>query len=301
MTDYALPLKEMKPAKEFLLAVDSDGCVFDAMGIKQKECFCPWMIGYFGLQPVAEAARECKEFADLFSKTRGANRHKTIARILTELLPSHPKVKEAGFVVPQFSHYTQWANNPNSLLSNGGLMQAIEKANSSEEKAELEIGLAWSKKVDQVIGEIVKNVAPFKYVRECMEKAVHRADLIVCSATPTEALQREWAEHDLAKYAKVIAGQEMGSKAEHLHIVSQDKYDRDKILMVGDALGDLKSAKDNNVLFYPINPGNEVMSWERLHNEAFDKFIAGQYADSYEEKLIAEFDACLPEHPPWLK
>ena len=50
------------------------------------------MIGYFGLQPVAQAARECKDFADLFSKTRGANRHKTSVRILRELLPAHPMV-----------------------------------------------------------------------------------------------------------------------------------------------------------------------------------------------------------------
>ena len=60
------------------------------MGIKQRECFCPWMIAYFGLQPVAQAARESKDFADLFSKTRGANRHKTIKRILVELLAHAP-------------------------------------------------------------------------------------------------------------------------------------------------------------------------------------------------------------------
>ena len=94
MTDFdaAKPLKDLKPTKEFFVGIDSDGCVFDSMGIKHRECFCPWMIGYFGLQPVAQAARECKDFADLFSKTRGANRHKIVVRILTELLPSHPMV-----------------------------------------------------------------------------------------------------------------------------------------------------------------------------------------------------------------
>ncbi|MHC4061426.1 MAG: HAD family hydrolase, partial [Planctomycetota bacterium] len=63
--DPAKALKEFKPAKEFFVGIDSDGCAFDSMGIKQRECFCPWMIAYFGLQPVALAARECKEFADL--------------------------------------------------------------------------------------------------------------------------------------------------------------------------------------------------------------------------------------------
>ena len=77
-------LTEFKPHKEYFVGVDSDGCVFDNMGIKQEECFCPLMIGYFGLQPVARAARQCKVFADLYSKTRGSNRHITIVRILEE-------------------------------------------------------------------------------------------------------------------------------------------------------------------------------------------------------------------------
>ena len=110
MNEAARPLMEMKPEKEFLVAIDSDGCVFDAMGIKQRECFCPWMIGYFNLQPVAQAARECKDFADLFSKTRGANRHKTTKRIISELLPGHPMVKAKSFEVPQCPHYFKWVD-----------------------------------------------------------------------------------------------------------------------------------------------------------------------------------------------
>ncbi|MFA5291738.1 MAG: HAD hydrolase-like protein [Phycisphaerae bacterium] len=301
MTDFSRPLKDLKPTKKYLVAIDSDGCAFDAMGIKQKECFCPWMISCFGLQPVAEAARQCKEFADLFSKTRGANRHKTIVRILTELLPSHPKVKESGFEVPKFEYYCKWVNNPDSLLSNDGLKQAIMKSSNPQEKTELEIAFNWSIRVNQAIADIVKNIAPFKYVRESLEKASAKADIIICSATPTEALEREWAEHGIDKYVKVITGQEMGSKTEHLEIVSSGKYDKDKVLMVGDAIGDMNTAKQNNVLYYPINPGNEVASWKRFHDEVFDKFISGQYAGSYENKLIEEFDSCLPENPPWKK
>jgi len=228
--DIAKAIKELKPDKEYLVAIDSDGCAFDAMGIKQRECFCPMMIAYFGLQPVALAARECKEFADLFSKTRGANRHKTIVRILTELLPSHPDVKERSFDVPQFKHYCRWVNDPNSLLSNDGLAQAIENADSDEAKQELEHCLKWSVRVNEMVAEIVKNVPPFRFVRESIEKVSRVADVIVCSATPGEALSREWTEHGLAKYVKVIAGQEMGTKAQHLSFVSKGKYDKDKII-----------------------------------------------------------------------
>ncbi|MBP8604824.1 MAG: HAD hydrolase-like protein [Phycisphaerae bacterium] len=299
MANPAQALIDMKPTRPFLVAIDSDGCAFDTMGIKHRECFCPMLIAYFGLQPVAQAARECKDFADLFSKTRGANRHKTTIRILQELLPTHPMVKERGFAVPQFPHYAAWVNNPKSLLSNEGLKKAIDETQNEEAKKELQTALTWSKRVNELVAEIVKNIPPFPYVRECLEKIYPAADIIVCSATPTEALHREWAEHNLARYAKVIAGQEMGSKAEHLSIMRQ-KYAPDKILMVGDALGDQQAAEKNGVLFYAINPGHEPASWKRFYDEAFDKFVLGTYTGDYERRIKIEFDGYLPQLPPWL-
>jgi len=299
--DPAQPLKDFEPKHEFFVGIDSDGCAFDTMGIKQRECFCPWLIGYFGLQPVAQAARECKEFADLFSKTRGANRHKTAKRIIAELLPNHPMTKARGFNVPQYPHYFAWVDDPNSLLSNDGLREAVEAATDPEARKELELALAWSEKVNEVIGQIVRGMPPFPYVRESLEKMQPLADIIVVSATPNEALQREWAEHGIARYAAVIAGQEMGKKAQHLEYATRGRYEKNHVLMIGDAPGDMKAARANDALFYPINPGNEVESWRRFHDEAFEKFINGEYAGEYEEKLIAEFDSYLPERPPWEK
>jgi len=257
------------------------------------------MIAYFGLQPVALAARECKEFADLFSKTRGANRHKTLKRILTELLPSHPMVKTRNFEVPRYPHYFAWVDDPESLLSNEGLKNAIADASNAEAESELEHVLEWSEQVNRAVKDIVKGMPPFPYVRESLEKIVPLADVIVVSGTPYEALAREWEEHDIAKYAAVIAGQEMGKKSEHLSYTTKGKYEENHVLMIGDAPGDMKAAKANDALFYPVNPGAEVESWKRFHDEAFDRFVNGRYAGSYEEKVIAEFDACLPEKPAW--
>lgn len=297
--DPAQPLKDFEPKHEFFVGVDSDGCAFDTMGIKQRECFCPWMIAYFRLQPVAQAARQCKDFADLFSKTRGGNRHKTNRRIIAELLPNHPMTKARGFAVPQYPHYFAWVDDPDSTLSNDGLRKAIDAASDPQARKELEIALAWSERVDWAIEEIVKGMPPFEYVRRSLEMMQSAADVIVVSATPVEALKREWQEHDIARYAAVIAGQEMGTKARHLDCATSGKYAENHVLMIGDSLGDMKAARANGALFYPINPGDEVGSWKRFHDEAFDKFIAGEYAGQYEEKLIAQFDACLPELPPW--
>ena len=299
--DPAQPLKDFKPKHDFFVGIDSDGCAFDTMGIKQRECFCPWMIAFFGLQPVAQAARECKDFADLFSKTRGANRHKTVKKILTELLPEHPMTKARNFKVPQFPHYFAWIDNPDSMLSNDGLKMAIEQATDRDAKDELENILEWSERVNWAVGRIVWGMPPFPYVRESLEKIQPSADVIVVSATPDEALRREWAEHDIAQYAEIIAGQEMGTKIQHLEYATKGKYEKNHVLMIGDAPGDLKAAKANNALFYPINPGNEIQSWKRFHDEAFDRFIKGHYAGAYEEKVISEFDSYLPEQPPWKK
>ena len=299
-SDPAQPLKDFHPQHDFIVCIDSDGCVFDTMGIKQRECFCPWMIAYFGLQPVALAARECKDFADLFSKTRGANRHKTVKRIITELLPTHPMVKARGFQPPDFPHYFKWIDDPNSLLSNAGLQQAINAATDPAAKQEFQHVLAWSEKVNEVIAQIVMGMPPFPFVRECLEKMKIRADAIVVSQTPCEALTREWQEHGIDGYVSIIAGQEMGTKTQHINYATEGRYQPDQILMIGDAPGDRKAAKANHALFFPTNPGREEASWQQLCEEALDKFFAGEYAGDYEQKLIDEFEACLPKSPPWL-
>lgn len=299
--DAAEPLRKFKPKHKFFVGIDSDGCAFDTMGIKQRECFCPWLIAYFGLQPVAQAARECKEFADLFSKTRGTNRHQTAKRIVAELLPSHPMTKARSFKVPQYPHYFAWVDDPKSLLSNDGLKKAIEQVSNPDAKRELALALAWSERVNWAIEQTVNGVPPFPYVRESLRKIQPLADVVVVSGTPNEALKREWQEHDIARYAAIIAGQEMGTKAQHLQYAAKGKYEKNHVLMIGDALGDMKAAHVNDALFYPINPGNEVESWKRFHDEAFGKFITGAYAGGYEKELIMEFDSYLPQRPPWEK
>jgi len=290
---------DLKKSNDFFVGIDSDGCVFDTMGIKHRECFCPMLIAYFGLQPVAHAARECKDFADLYSKTRGANRHKTSVRILTELLPSHPEVRERNFKVPAFPYYEQWVNDPQSLLSDNGLEQAIAPAPNEEARKEFRLVLTWRKRVNELIKEVVKGIPPFPYVRESLEKIRRTADMIVCSQTPTEALVREWQEHGIQDYPAVIAAQEMGTKADQLKYASQGKYAENHVLMIGDAPGDLKAAQANRALFFPVNPGHETASWKRFYEEGFDRFIHGTFAGPYQNGLIAEFESYLPEHPSW--
>ncbi len=66
----------------------------------------------------------------------------------------------------------------------------------------------------------------------------------------------------------MIAGQEMGKKADHLRLAAAGKYPADHVLMIGDAPGDLKAARANGFLFFPVNPGAEDASWQRFFEEA---------------------------------
>jgi len=125
------------------------------------------------------------------------------------------------------------------------------------------------------------------------------ADLIVVSQTPEEALLREWRQQGLERYVRIIAGQELGSKAEQLRLALAGKYDKDCVLMIGDALGDVECARQVGACFFPVRPGDEEDSWRLLNNEAFERFLAGEYCGAYEERLVGEFAKLLPAEPPW--
>ena len=293
MSDPQAELRKLEPKHEYLVAIDSDGCAFDTMEIKHKECFIPNFIKYIGLQPVAKYARETCEFTNLYSKWRGVNR--CIAYTLAlDLLEERPEVKARNAKIPKLQGVRDWIERE-SKLGNPALKAEVEKTGDPD----LRLALEWSLAVNETVADIVHGVPPFPLVHESLEKLSGKADIIVCSATPNEALRREWQEHDIAQYTRIIAGQEMGSKSEHIHFASDGKYAQNKVLMIGDAPGDMKAARANSAKFYPINPGHEEKSWERFYNEVVDAFLSGKYTTDLEAKLIEEFDTFLPEVPPW--
>ena len=292
MSDPAQALRDFTPQKEFFIGIDSDGCVFDSMEIKHKECFAPMFIKHFGLQAVSKYARETWEFVNLYSKTRGANRFPALSRSLN-LLRERPQVIARKVSVPDSKAVDEWVARE-SKLGNATLAAEVSGGNRS-----LEQDKRWSDAVNVQVADIVEGVPPFPLFRESLLKMNERADTLVVSQTPVDALKREWSEHGIESLVRIIAGQEMGTKTEHIKFAAKGKYPDDKILMIGDAPGDFKASKSNGALFYPINPGKEELSWKRFFEEALQRFFAGTYAGDYESELVREFDACLPEKPAW--
>ena len=292
MSDPAQALRDFQPKHDFFIGIDSDGCVFDSMEIKHKECFAPMFVKHHKLQAVSKYAREVWDFVNLYSKNRGANRFPALTRAL-DLLRERPEVQARKVNVPTYPALDEWMARETKL---GNATLAAEVEGGNDGLAHIKV---WSDGVNEQVADIVHGVPPFPLLRETLEKALSQADMMVISQTPCDALEREWAEHDISKFVEIIAGQEMGTKTEHLKFAAADKYAAEKILMIGDAPGDHKAAKANGVLFYPILPGREEESWERLHGEALDRFFTGTYTGEYEETLFAEFDGCLPENPCW--
>lgn len=286
-------LINLKPEHDTFVGIDSDGCVFDTMEIKQKKCFHKIIVSHWHLEAIERYVREAAEFINLYSKSRGKNRFPCV--LLTfDLLRERPEVIASGVKLPELSALRKFVDS--GLPLGNPSLEKLVKETGDKELADV---LKWSKAVNADIEKTVKEVPPFKWVVKSLDKIQQRSDAICVSQTPGEALVREWQEHNLMGYVKVIAGQELGTKTEHLQMATKGRYAPDKILMIGDAPGDMKAAKGVNAHFYPINPGHEIASWERFCKQAYDKFLDGTYGGAYENELVSEFDKLLPETPPW--
>jgi len=301
MADYpeaARPLAELEPRCDFFIGIDSDGCAFDTMEIKHKECFTPNIIKHWGLQPVSKYAREAAEFVNLYSKWRGINRWPALVMVF-DLLRERPEVQTRRVAPPEAPRIRAFIADEAYSKSDDGLKAYIAARAAERPDPELERAWAWTTGVNAAVADMVHGVPPFPYAWESLAFLQDKADMIVVSATPVEALAREWEEHDIAGYVRVIAGQEMGKKTLHLELAARGKYAADHVLMIGDAPGDLSAARANGALFYPINPGHEEESWRRFYEEAVHKFLAVEYGGAYEAALVADFEKLLPETPPW--
>ena len=285
-------LEGFKPTCKYLVCIDSDGCAMDTMEIKHKECFCTALIEVFGLQGIAKFAREAWDYTNLYSKTRGLYRMKTLIDTM-ELLAKRREVIERGFKIPDMTPLKEWcAAVP--VLSDKTLAEYAKDHPSPL----FETVLAWSAEVNKRVKRVVHDVPPFPYVRESLAKLQGHADVVVVSATPTAALEKEWSEHGLKAYTAMICGQEYGSKKNVITALCAG-YEPANVIMMGDALGDYQAAQGAGVGFYPICPNREDASWKEFYETASDIFLRGEYRADVESAYAAKLDACLLATPDW--
>ena len=291
--DPQLPLRQFARSNDFFIGIDSDGCAFDTMEVKHKECFIPNIIKFYRLAAISKYAREVGEFLNLYSKWRGINRFPGLV-LLMDMLAARLEVLRRHPRLPALGGLRAWIGEE-TRLSNPALAARIETTRDPD----LELALRWSEAVNRSISEIVVEVPPFPLVRESLESMRGKADVVVVSATPRDALEREWTEHGLVKHVSLLAGQETGSKREQIALATAGRYQPEKILMVGDAIGDWDAARSSGALFYPILPGGEDESWQQFFEEGLPRFFTGDFAGAYMNAQLERFKKCLPEEPPW--
>ncbi|MFO1020775.1 MAG: HAD family hydrolase [Planctomycetales bacterium] len=222
-----MSLESFQKKHDFLVGIDSDGCAFDSMEVKHKECFIPNTIKYFDLQAVSKYARESAEFVNLYSKWRGINRFPALINTI-DLLLDREDVTRRGVKLHELKSVREWIAREKKL-ANPALEAEVQKTGDADLKRTLE----WSKAVNKTVDDLVHGVPPFPYVRESLELMAPVADMIVCSATPGAALQKEWDEHGIAKYIAAICGQEVGTKKDILGQAMKAGYKPTQVLMIG--------------------------------------------------------------------
>src|SRR2546421_2020711 len=116
---------DLRPQHRFLVGIDSDGCAFDTMELKHKECFIPAFVHHYHLQGVSKYAREAAEFVNLYSKSRGCNRFHALIEQLA-WLGRRPEVRSRGAEVQPPPGVVAWTKRESKLANPARLPRSTE-------------------------------------------------------------------------------------------------------------------------------------------------------------------------------
>ena len=256
---------------QYLICVDSDGCVMDTMNCKHFHCFGPCMVEQWHLDAWREAILQRWNEINLFSMTRGINRFKGLAMALQEIDGKYTKITGVDALV-------HWANTA-PALSNDALAKTIEEATDADTKQILTQALAWSKAVNAAIVALDEALkVPYAGSAEGLAAAHSFADVAMVSSANRDAVEEEWGKFGLLAHTDIVLAQDIGSKAACIAEMLKFGYDPEKVLMIGDAPGDRDAAKKNGVHYFPILVNHEKESWEEAISTAFPKLQSGAYA-----------------------
>ncbi len=268
-------LDQFQKSKDYLIAIDSDGCVFDNMTLKHNQHFYPKLIRVFEMDHDDQKAK-LWESINLDYPLRGINRFLGLEKFLETYKPKW-----------DMEDYHQWIGETQSY-SNDSLQAFIEKTEDSLCKKVLE----WSLAVNKSVKEIT-DLHLFNGVSLFLEGVREKADIVVVSSANKDAITREWTKAGLIEYVSYLGSQQDGTKEEILGRLVDKGYDTRKILMVGDAISDYKAAKANGVEFYRITYRSEEDAWKTLVQDACDKFFQGTYLYMGDEVMPLAWEQAL--------
>ncbi len=272
-------LSQFTKRKDWLVCVDSDGCVMDTMDVKHIRCFGPCMVEEWGLQAWENPILALWNDINLYTLTRGINRFKGLAIALKEI---HEKYQPIAGLMQLIT----WSETSKEL-SNTALQQEIEQTPDS---VCLKKALSWSLKVNAAITKLPEEEKlPFAKAKDALAYAHERADVAVVSSANLDAVLEEWDKHGLIQHVDIVLAQNAGSKVFCIAELLKKGYDIDKVVMCGDAPGDMQAAEKNGVHYYPILVKKEKESWEEFIAEGFARLIVGTFGGEYQQAKKTEF------------
>ena len=262
---------------DFLVCVDSDGCVMDTMNCKHFNCFGPCMVDEWELGEWKDEILARWNMINLFSMTRGINRFKGLAMALGEIDKQYKPI-------PGVAALQHWADTA-PALSNDGVIKAAEETTDPEAKTIFQKALSWSKAVNASIVKLPEELkVPYDGAKEGLAAAHQFADVAMVSSANRDAVEEEWGKFGLLQHTDIVLAQDVGSKAACIAAMLKFGYDPAKVLMIGDAPGDCDAAEKNSVHYYPILVNHEKDSWDEAINQAFAKLQEGSYSPYGVEK-----------------
>jgi len=273
-----ITLSEFKKTKDFLVCVDSDGCAMDTMDIKHIRCFGPCMVDVWSLHKWEKEILTRWNEINLYTITRGINRFKGLSMALTE-------INEQYQAIDGFDDLIYWSENADEL-SNDALKKEIE---NHPEKEIFKLALKWSEMVNNAIKELPESeIKPFPLVKEALKLAHEKADIAIVSSANLGAVLDEWEKHGLLEHTDIVLTQNVGSKSFCISELLKKGYNKENVLMCGDAPGDLKAAETNEIFYYPILVKKEKDSWQDFINQGFSHLLDGSYKE-YETTKKRDF------------
>ncbi len=271
-------IQDFHKNKDYLICVDSDGCAMDTMDIKHIKCFGPCMVDEWGLDAWRQPILDRWNDINLYTMTRGINRFKGLAMALSEINGQYRPVDG-------LEELQSWADTAPEL-SNQALKKEIEKTKSPILKKALNWSEAVNRKI-QMLDEADKQ--PFPGVKEALAYAHRFADIAIVSSANLQAVLDEWDIHGLLEHTDLVLAQDTGSKAYCIQELVKKGYEKEKVLMTGDAPGDYRAAQVNGVFYYPILVRHEAESWKEFKDTAVARLTGGSYGGTYQQEKVNAF------------
>ena len=263
---------------DYLVCIDSDGCVMDTMNIKHLECFGPTMIEEWELQQWEDAILARWNEINLYSMTRGVNRFNALYVALREINDRYTPIEGLQDLEDFVMRSTELSNETLEVLIRRTGSICLHKT------------LNWSRNVNSRISLLgMYQKLPFPGVQEALAISRQFADIVIISSANRQAVEDEWNYYNLLGSVDEVLTQDVGTKDYCITELLTRGYDKDKVIMVGDAPGDRNAALETGVLYFPVLVRREAQSWREFIDVAIPKMKDGTYTGEYQDKLHEDF------------